>query len=95
MIVAELEIVPVGNGSSMKEPVQKAVEAIRRTGIKYEVGAVATTLEARDFEDILDAVQAAHDAACAIAPRVKLVLNVDHRMDKRETTGSLASAAQV
>lgn len=89
MIVAEFRVLPMGTGPSMEDAMQKIVGALDRTGIRYEVGAVGTTLEAERFGDVLDAFKAAHDALVGEVPRIEMELSIDHRLDKEETIESL------
>ncbi len=42
--------------------VDKAIEAIHASGVKYEVGPLETTLEGDDLDQLLDVAKAAHRA---------------------------------
>lgn len=89
MIVAEFRVLPMGTGPSMEDAMQKVVQALEETGIRYEVGAVGTTLEGQRLEEVLDAFQAAHDALVDSVPRIEMELSIDHRLDKEESIETL------
>jgi len=94
MIVAELKIIPVGQGSSMDEPVQRAIDALADAGVRYEVGALSTTFEANSMDTILEAVRLVHGRLVEGVPRVLLQITIDHRIDKAETVESLRQTAR-
>jgi uncharacterized protein (TIGR00106 family) len=52
--------------------VDKAIEAIQASGIKYLVGPLETTLEGNDLDQLLDVAKSAH-RACFKAGAVKVV----------------------
>jgi uncharacterized protein (TIGR00106 family) len=89
MIVAEIRVVPVGTGSSMEETVEAVCDALEDCEIPYEVGAVSTTFEVDNLEDLMETVRCCQEAAIATSPRVILNLTIDHRTDEEETMDSL------
>lgn len=89
MIVAEMKVVPIGAGSSMKKAMLEIVDTLEKAGITYEMGPLATTMEAEDLQTILDAVSAVHGRLIKEVPRVEIELSIDHRVDKEETAESL------
>jgi uncharacterized protein (TIGR00106 family) len=91
MIVAEFRVIPVGAGSSMEEPIERALDAIREKGIRHKVGAMGTVLEAERLEDILDAVAAAHRAVRDAAPRIVTEITIDDRLDAPESAEHMVS----
>jgi uncharacterized protein (TIGR00106 family) len=52
--------------------VDKAIEAIQASGVKYEVGPLETTLEGTDLDQLLDVAKSAH-RACFTAGATKVV----------------------
>ena len=52
--------------------VDKAIEAIQSSGVKYEVGPLETTLEGNDLDELLEVAKAAH-RACFKAGADKVV----------------------
>ncbi len=78
MVVAEFSITPIGK-DELKPYVDAAVNEIKKSGLKYEVDAMATTIEG-ELEDILDVVKNSHNALKALgADRVLLELRIDDR----------------
>lgn len=59
-VVAELSITPMVEGE-MKPFVDAALEEIKKSGLKYEVDAMGTTIEG-ELDDVLDTVKRAHEA---------------------------------
>lgn len=79
MVVAEFSITPIGE-DELKPFVDAAVNEIKKSGLKYEVDAMATTIEG-ELEEILDAVKNSHKAVKALgANRVLLELRIDDRV---------------
>lgn len=52
--------------------VDKAIEAIQASGVKYEVGPLETTLEGDDLDQLIEVAKAAH-RACFAAGAGKVV----------------------
>ena len=89
MIIAELAIFPTSEGISVSKYVKKAIEAIEATGLKHEIGAMSTVIEAPSLEQIFDAVKRAYDAIVGMgARRIHIDLRIDHRLDKDATIES-------
>lgn len=85
---AELSIVPIGSAStSVGEYVANAIKAIRAVrGIRYEVTAMGTLIEADNIDSVLRAVKFARNAIFKQGvKRVELVLRIDERRDKPRT----------
>ncbi|MEM0359659.1 MAG: thiamine-binding protein [Hadesarchaea archaeon] len=83
MVVAEISVLPLGTGSpSLSDYVAKAVEVLRKRGLKYQVTAMGTLVEG-ELGEILEAVREMHEAVLeAGAQRVITTLKVDERRDK-------------
>lgn len=83
MVVAEISVLPLGTGSpSVREYVARAVEVLRRRGLKHQVTAMCTLVEG-ELEEVLEAVREMHEAVLqAGAQRVITTLRVDERRDK-------------
>lgn len=77
-VVAEISVIPVSN-ADMKACIDAAVEAIRKCGLKYEVGALGTTIEG-PLDRVVEAVQAVHQAAMNCGTeRVITEVRIDER----------------
>lgn len=83
-VIGFLSTAPVTEDSMAKE-VAKAVEALEDYDVEYETGPMGTTIEAADIGELLDAVQAAHEAVDG--DRVSTFLKID---DKRSSEGAAA-----
>lgn len=94
MIVAEISVLPVGEGTSVGKFVRKAVKAIKESGVKYVVSPMGTCIEARTLEEVLEVVAKAHRAVISSgAKRVVTTIKIDERLDSEHTMEKkLASA---
>ncbi|MBI2841833.1 MAG: MTH1187 family thiamine-binding protein [Armatimonadetes bacterium] len=59
-VVAELSVTPMVEGE-MRPYVDAAVDEVKRSGLKYEVDAMGTTIEG-EFDQVIDAAKRAHQA---------------------------------
>ena len=57
---AEIQVIPIGEGVSVRVRVKRAHEVIARTGLKVALHAYGTNVEG-ELEEILDAVRTVHD----------------------------------
>jgi len=86
MIVAEVSVSVLGEGSSISRFVKVAVASLKRSGLKTFSGPMGTSLEAASIDEILGAVKAAHLAVVETgAKRVVTTLKIDDRRDKPAT----------
>jgi len=65
--------------------VDKAIEAIQASGVKYEVGPLETTLEGEDLDRLLEAAKSAH-RACFEAGAGKVITIIKIADDLEGTT---------
>ena len=77
MLVA-FSITPLGVGEGVSEPVAAAVRVVRESGLPNRTDAMFTTIEG-EWDEVMDVVKRAVDAAAAFAPRVGLTLKADIR----------------
>ncbi len=83
MIIAEVSIFPVSEGTSLSKYVRAAYEVIRDSGLKHQLTAMGTIIEAERLEEIFDVVAKAEKAVLEMgARRVVINLKIDHRVDK-------------
>jgi uncharacterized protein (TIGR00106 family) len=86
MIVAEVSVSVLGEGSSISRFVKVAVASLKESGLKTVSGPNGTSLEAVSIDEILGAVKAAHLAVVETgAKRVVTTLKIDDRRDKNAT----------
>jgi|YelNatPaOPRAMG01_1025707.scaffolds.fasta_scaffold05053_2 uncharacterized protein (TIGR00106 family) len=92
-VVADLSIMPVGEGTSLSKYVKRAVEELKRSGLKVDVGAMSTSVEAETTEEIFRAFERAKEALFEMgAKRVYMVIKIDERRDKPISIESKKSA---
>ena len=84
MIIAELTVVPLGTGTpSVSRYVAQAVAALKKMGLKPQITAMGTIIEAAELSVILDAVRKVHETVFEQgALRVVTTLKIDERRDK-------------
>jgi|Deesub1362A_J573_1020465.scaffolds.fasta_scaffold01850_12 uncharacterized protein (TIGR00106 family) len=83
MIIAEVSIFPVSEGTSLSRYVKAAYEVIRDSGLKHQLTAMGTIIEAGCLEELFNVVAKAEKAVLEMgARRVVINLKVDHRVDK-------------
>ncbi len=84
MIIAELSVTPLGTGSTgVSKYVKAALEELKKSGVKFELGAMSTTIETENMETLFSVVKKAHEAVfLAGAKRVVTTLKIDDRRDK-------------
>ena len=86
MIIAEISVSVLGEGTSIGRFVRVAVEQLEQSGLKTISGPNCTSIEASNIDEILSAVKAAHLAVVdAGAKRVVTNLKIDDRRDKPAT----------
>ncbi len=82
------------DGASIGRYVRRAVEVLKASGLKHEVHAMGTEIEAEKLEQIFDVVKRMDDALGTLgAKRVTISLKVDHRRDKRTDLKSKVRSA--
>ena len=68
---------------SLSGYVRASLEALKKTGLRFEPGAMATTIETESLDELFSAVKKAHKAQLAMgAKRIYLALTIDYRRDK-------------
>ena len=85
MITADLGVVPIGTkATDLGAYVSVAVQAIKDSGLKYELTGMGTQIEAENLDELYAAVKSAQEAVFKIdgASRVFTVLKIDDRRDK-------------
>ncbi|MGW1677815.1 MTH1187 family thiamine-binding protein [Saccharopolyspora sp. NPDC002376] len=68
----------VGESDSVSEAVAAAVKVVRESGLPHETTSMFTTIEG-EWDEVMDVVKRATEAASAGAPRTSLVLKADIR----------------
>jgi uncharacterized protein (TIGR00106 family) len=80
--VAEIQVIPIGVGVSVRREVQRAHELLRASGLRAELHAYGTNVEG-ELADILEAVRRVHETLHAEGTvRLSTFLKLGTRTDK-------------
>jgi uncharacterized protein (TIGR00106 family) len=89
VILAQLSVYPIGEGTSLSRFVKKGVNVIKESGYSYEVGGLSTAVEVPDLDSLFHLVKKVHQAHLeGGAQRIVIDLKVDDRRDKDATIDS-------
>jgi len=95
MIVADVSVVPLGEGPSVGGLVRKAVRSLDGSGLKTMHGPMSTSLEAGSIDELFAAVKKAHEAVFAAgAMRVVTTIKIDDRRDRDHSMASKMDAVK-
>lgn len=85
-VIADVSITPIGEGTSVGKYVRRAVEVLEESGLKIEVCANSTTLEAESTKQVFDAVEKAKEELFGMGvKRLYIIIRIDERRDKAIT----------
>jgi uncharacterized protein (TIGR00106 family) len=86
LILAQLSVYPIGEGTSLSRFVKKGVKVIKESGFTYEIGGLSTAIEVPDLDSLFVLVRRVHQAHLEEgAKRIVIDLKVDDRRDKDAT----------
>jgi uncharacterized protein (TIGR00106 family) len=89
MIIAQLSIAPLGEGTSVSKYVRIVLDVLKEENVRSKTNAMATVIETNDLETLFNIVQKAHEAVLkAGGKRVITELKIDDRRDKKSTINS-------
>ena len=77
-MIAAFSITPLGAGESVGEQVAEAVRLVRESGLPNETNAMFTNVEG-EWDEVMDLIRRCVDKVAESAPRVSLVIKIDHR----------------
>ena len=77
-MIAAFSITPLGAGDSVSELVAGAVRIVRESGLPNETNAMFTNIEG-DWDEVMGVIKRCVDAVAEHAPRVSVVVKIDHR----------------
>ena len=82
---AEIQVIPLGIGVSVREHVKKAHEVLAASGLQVQLHAFGTNVEG-ELDDILAAVKRVHETlhASGVA-RISSAIKIGTRTDKEPT----------
>jgi uncharacterized protein (TIGR00106 family) len=87
LIVAEIVVTPIGTSKTgLSDYIAKALDEIKRAGVKYQLHPMGTVFETADLETAFKITNACHQAVIkAGAKRVLTTLRLDERLDQPRT----------
>jgi len=89
---AEIQVIPIGVGVSLRKEVQQAHQLIVESGLSYELHGFGTNVEG-ELDEILAVVQRIHEVLHAAgAPRLSTNLKLGTRADKETSLASKVRA---
>jgi uncharacterized protein (TIGR00106 family) len=89
MIISQLSIAPVGEGTSLSYFVKKVINILKKNNIKFETNDMATIIETEDLDSLFRVVKEAHNEVIKNgAKRVITELKIDDRKDKNVIIGT-------
>lgn len=77
-MLAAFSISPLGTGDSVSASVAEAVRLVRESGLPNETNAMFTNVEG-EWDEVMALIKACVDKVAEAAPRVSVVIKVDHR----------------
>ncbi len=77
-MLAAFSITPLGAGDSVSASVADAVRLVRESGLPNETNAMFTNVEG-EWDEVMDLIKSCVLEVSKAAPRVSLVIKVDHR----------------
>jgi uncharacterized protein (TIGR00106 family) len=77
-MLAAFSITPLGAGDSVGDLVADAVRIVRQSGLPNETNAMFTNIEG-EWDEVMAVIKSCVDTVAKRAPRVSLVIKVDHR----------------
>ena len=84
-VTAEIQVIPIGAGVSVREQVRRAHELIKSSGLTVELHAYGTNVEG-ELETILETVRKVHETLHADGVvRLSTFLKLGTRTDKEPT----------
>lgn len=83
--LAEIQVIPIGVGVSVREPVRRAHELIVASGLTFEAHAYGTNVEG-ELDEILRLIARIHETLHAEGvPRLSTAVKIGTRTDKAPT----------
>ena len=77
-MLAAFSISPLGTGDSVSSSVAEAVRLVRDSGLPNETNAMFTNVEG-EWDEVMALIKACVDKVAEAAPRVSVVIKIDHR----------------
>jgi len=89
MIITQLSIAPLGEGTSVSTYVNIVIETLKKEHVTFQTNPMATVIETNDLTTLFQVIEKAHKAvADAGAQRIITEIKIDDRRDKEVTMKS-------
>jgi uncharacterized protein (TIGR00106 family) len=89
-MLAAFSITPLGAGDSVSAAIAEVVALVRASGLANETNAMFTNVEG-DWDEVMALIKACVDRVAEVAPRVSVVIKIDHRPG---VTGAMRSKVE-
>jgi len=80
-MLAQLSVVPLGQGVSVSRHVATALEIIDQSGLDYRLTAMGTVIEG-EWDSVMSVLKDVHDRLLKDSDRVLMYVSLDDRKDK-------------
>lgn len=77
-MITEFSITPIGVGVSVGAYVTKAVQAVRDSGLKYQVNPMGTVVEG-SWDEVMAVIKRCHDDLLRECERLSIAIKIDSR----------------
>ena len=92
-MIAAFSITPIGTGDSVSGAVAEAVRLVRESGLPHETNAMFTNVEG-GWDEVMALLKACVDRVAVDAPRVSVVVKIDHRPGTTDGLTSKVAAVE-
>jgi uncharacterized protein (TIGR00106 family) len=92
-MIAAFSITPLGVGESVSGQVADAVRLVRESGLPNETNAMFTNVEG-EWDEVMALVKACVMKVAEAAPRVSVVVKIDHRAGVTDGLHSKVAAVE-
>lgn len=77
----EINIIPIGAGTSISSYIADAIRVLEAEGMKYQLTSMGTIVEG-DLDELLELAKKMHRAVAEKVPRVITTVRIDERKNK-------------
>jgi uncharacterized protein (TIGR00106 family) len=85
-VLAAFSVTPLGAGDSVGDLVAECVHIVRDSGLACETNAMFTNVEG-EWGEVMDVIRRCVDHVATVAPRVSVVVKIDHRPGTEDLLG--------
>jgi len=81
-VIAEISVIPIGEGIDLSKHVANVVRIIDESGLDYKINAMGTVVEG-DSDLVFDLIKKCHNKMLEAAQRVYTTVKIDDRKDRK------------